>query len=217
MRIRFTIRRLLLTMLAIAPIIATIGADIRRTERKERLSREFRQACSEFADLLEKSLPRRLDNFKIASSEISESGSFTTVATSKYTDGGGHNLGVELRGVTHAAFSEQPYRGYRHRSSRVETLDIPDVGKVNVRCTDLYAETLNRTLQRVVVYGHKGQWTANRNFLDEPCCGLQIDIVPNDEAWTNHYTDPAALSLAANVVSELHRNLYTASSPKRER
>ena len=209
MRIRFTIRRLLIVMLVAAPILALFGASYRKSQRNARRLQRVVEFQSKFQKQLSGMNLRQIDDWKLSSSTARKNiGRRTCITELIYSNRSGRAIVVEIRGVTNAAFVEPEMYGYRHRSSRTEMLMVQSVGEVEVNCADLFAETLDETKQRVVVYGFNRQWKATRRTSDEPFCRIRIDASPWGKAWENHYTDPALLQFAATFVEEVHRAVY---------
>ena len=219
MRYRFTIRRLLLVTLLVAPLLAVIGTRHRAAQQRKRLARQELLLISALCERLTFA-PEQIGDWSLTQSETTMSPRFTRLNLQFRHQILARTINVQLfggapqfqqgHGINSRAnpFARTTYAGWIPKATRDEQLNIPGIGPITVSCHELFTETLNKTQQSVQLFSHNDIWFAELPTRNQtPCLGVHLRMTPDTDSWSNGMTDPLLLDFAEQFVGELHDSL----------
>lgn len=219
MRYRFTIRRLLIATLLVAPVLAIIGSQHRHAWRRDQFSKQELLRIAELCDRLDV-LPEEFGKWTLVKSDVTKTSRATRFQLVYRDSASSREIEVDVfggsTGVSRANLLARPsnpftaakFEGWIHKESRTETLHVDSIGATATACHDSFAGTLNRTQQNMQAFCHDGEWSADLPTASQsPYCGVNFKIQPDMNSWSSRITDPLLVEFAQRFLAEMNEAL----------
>ena len=219
MRYRFTIRRLLIVTLLVAPVLAMIGSRHRHAWRRDQFSKQELARIAELCDRLNVP-PEGFGTWTLVKSDVTKMSRATRFQLIYRDSASSREVEVDVFGgstsVSRANLLARPsnpftaakFEGWIHKESRTETLNVDSIGATATTCHDSFAGTLNRTQQNMQAFCHDGEWSADLPTTNQsPYCGVNFKIQPDMNSWSSRVTDPLLVDFAQRFLAEMNAAL----------